>query len=353
MEFEKRVVVLKQLGKGFSADGSALTGAVYAERLGKDLSLKIQAAGLSALKEGRYVGVFSAGGKEFCFALEGRDPVKIHNAPSIKGGFSVLIAFVRGEAQPVAFGTCGAGQKGAVSLLAAIQNNGDGKEDPLKNVPIPPVEVPQISPNTPGSPLVPPVPGIPQEEPEKKDEVREPPVKEEPAQEASFREGALAYDDEAIAEEDYYDDALQEGDRNDASEGEDETGGRKKKSGKDSQKDDGTVRPFLRTKGKLTYYKKVKASLDQAFEKFPKDTRLMSVFPRSEWVRTETALLGVIYENGVPRYLCVAKEKTGEPPEDMKEHCTFVPSSPFQDKEGFYVVFQDADSGAYVTVSQS
>ena len=120
-----------------------------------------------------------------------------------------------------------------------------------------------------------------------------------------------------------------------------------------TQKDDLSVNPFLRTKGKLTYYKKVRRDLEEAFRKFPKDTRLLSVFPRSEWVKTDHALLGIVYENGQPRYLCVAAEKNGAPPDDMKENCVFVPESPFTEERGFYIVFQDADSGAYVKTADA
>ena len=343
MEFEKRVAVLKQLGRGFSADGGALSGAVYAERLGKDITLKIQTAGLSPLKEGRYAGVFSAGGKDYCFSLGGGEPVKIRNAPSIKQGFSFLVAFVRGEAQPVAYGVCGAAQKNAQALLLALEENG---QDPLPSVPIPPVEVPLISPNTPGSPVIPPVPDIPEEKP-----YRDAPAKEEPALSAGFREGK--YDDEAIAEADYFDDALQKDDGDDSASGEDEGGERKKTRRKNSQKNDGDSNPFLRTEGTLTYYKKVKKSLEKAFQNYPPDTRLLGVFPRSEWVRADNTLLGIVYENGQPRYLCVAAEKAGDAPEEMREHCVFVPESPFSEEKGFYIVFQDADTGAYVKVGKS
>lgn len=345
MEFEKRVVVLKQLGKGFSADGSVLSGAVYAERLGKELSLKIQTAGLSPLKEGRYVGVFSAGEKEYCFSLGGGETIKIGNAPSIKQGFSVLVAFVRGQAQPVAYGVCGIGQKKADALLCVLSE--DGKER-LPDVPIPPVEVPLISPNTPDTPITPPVPGIPQESP-----LRELPAKEEPALAAGFRESASRYDDEAIAEADYFDDALRKSDGDDSSQSENEESERKKPCRKNSQKDEGGIHPFLRTAGKLTYYKKVKKSLEKAFARYPSDTRLLGVFPRSEWVRAESVLLGIVYENGVPRYLCVALEKAGDAPEEMREHCVFVPESPFSDEKGFYIVFQDADTGTYVQVEKN
>lgn len=338
MSYEKRVAVLKQTSKGFSADGSALSGAVYLERFGRELTIKVQAAGLAFVKEGRYAVVLAVGDKKFCLALDGNEPLKIADAPSIKDGFAVLVAFLREGAQPVAFGRCGSApfsEKELLSYLTETEKKGDVPAIPI---PVPPVEFPPLAPNVPRAPTVP-LPDFPS--------------KEEPNDRAPFREGAVAYDDEAIAESDYFYERVQEGDRNENPSGKDEGKGRKKKSGSNLKEDDNAVNPFLRTKGKLTYYKKVRAEIERAFQKFPADTRLMKIFPRSEWVKTEGALLGVVYENGLPRYLCVAAEKNGDPPEEMKEHCTFVPESPFSDEKGFYIVFQDADTGAYVTVSGS
>lgn len=332
MAYEKRVAVLKQVGKGFSSDGSILTGAAYAERLGKDLTLKIQAAGLAALKDGRYAVVFSAEGKRYCLELGGGEPIRIPDAPSVKEGFCVLLAFVRDAVYPVAFGVSGKTEDTAATLMKLLMEQGEKKED-LPPMPVPPVEIPPVGPNVPRAPSVP-LPDFP--------------AKEEPDNGAPFRERASAYDDEAIAEADYFAESVRKSDRNEDTAGK----GQKKRGqaagGTDSEKDDHAVNPFLRTKGKLTYYKKVRRDLEEAFRKFPKDTRLLSVFPRSEWVKTEQALLGIIYENGQPRYLCVAAEKNGDPPEEMKENCTFVPESPFTEEKGFFIVFQDADSGAYV-----
>ena len=336
MAYEKRVAVLKQVNKGFTVDGSALSGAVYAERLGGELQLKVQAVGLAALKGGRYVLVFSAQNQSYCVDLGGGECVKIQNAPSIQKGFAALIAYVRDGVQPVAFGKCG-NETGDILTLLNVITSGD-KKGGLPVNPLPPFEIPPIGPNVPRAPT-PPVP--------------EPVPEEAPEDRAPFRAGAVPYNDEAIAESDYFYDCVQEGDRDEDAAGKNERKGRKKKSGKNSAKDDGAFNPFLVTEGKLTYYKKVREEIERAFEKFPKDTRLLSVFPRSEWVKTDGALLGVIYEDGLPRYLCVAAEKRGDPPEDMKEHCTFVPASPFTEEEGFYIVFQDADTGAYVKVGES
>ena len=345
MAYEKRVAVLKQVNKGFSADGSELSGAIYAERLGSELSIKVQAAGLAALKEGRYVLVFSAENREFCLDLGGGGAIKIADAPSIKDGFAALVAYVREEVHPVALGRCGSVVKDVPLLLNAItlknKKKGEIPTPPPVEFPpagpavpdnVPPALPPNEPPNTPSFPIHGAPKGVPEEG--------------EP-----FRERACAYNDEAIAESDYFGDSVQACDRNEDSAGKSERKGAKKSGRGNSAKDDGNINPVLFPKGKLTYYKKVRKAIEQAFEKFPPDTRLLAVFPRSEWVKTESALLGVIYENGQPRYLCVAAEKTGEAPEDMKEHCTFVPESPFSEDKGFYVVFQDADTGAYVDVS--
>lgn len=336
MAYEKRVAVLKQINKGFSADGNALSGAVYLERLGTELSVKVKAAGLAALKDGRYAVVIKIGERVYCTALGGGGAIGISDAPSIKDGFAVLIAFVKESAQPVAFGRCGACAASVTDLLGAFIGN-EQKKGEIPVIPVPPVEFPPFGPNVPRAPTVP----MPGEAP-----------KEEPADRAPFREGAVAYDDEAIADSDYFFERLREDDRNEDSESKSKGKRGKAPRGDDSEKDDNVINPFLRTKGKLTYYRKVRESLEKAFEKFPKDTRLLKVFPRSEWVKTDGALLGVVYEDGKPRYLCVAAEKSGDPPEEMKEHCVFVPESPFSKEKGFYIVFQDADTGAYVTVTE-
>ena len=83
MAFERRVCVLRQVRKGFSADGSALTGAVYAERLGDELTVTPRIASLSPLRDGRYALYLWAEGKVYCLELKGSAPMKVENAPSV------------------------------------------------------------------------------------------------------------------------------------------------------------------------------------------------------------------------------------------------------------------------------
>ena len=103
-----------------------------------------------------------------------------------------------------------------------------------------------------------------------------------------------------------------------------------------------------------SYYNSVRERLREAFAKFGRDRRLEGVFPCSEWVKAEGALLGIVYEEGAPKYLCVAAEGSREagPPAALAEHAMFVPETPFSDTVGFFVVFQSADTGEYVTVGE-
>ena len=72
MAYEKRVCVMKQVKKGFTADGGALSGAVYAERTGETLKITPRLLGLAPVRDGRYVLVVRASGQTFC--LDGADP---------------------------------------------------------------------------------------------------------------------------------------------------------------------------------------------------------------------------------------------------------------------------------------
>jgi len=337
MAYEKRVCVLKQIKKGFTADGSALSGAVYCERLNSRLTITPRIAGIAPVKEGRYVLVFSAG-SPVCFDLGSGESLSLDNAPSIQNGFSVLLCFVRGDAEPVAFGNCGTASSDFLPLLQAVTEREEKKRKAVPT-PLPPNELPPTGPNVPRAPFVP-MPDFPE--------------KEAPDDRACFRETVgAAYDDEAIASDNYYRNGVPQEHRNETSAGESDGENQTQTGGDRARENDEAVHPFLRTEGKLTYYKEMRDGLEKAFRKYPKDTRLLGAFPQSEWVNANGALLGVIYENGTPKYLCVATEKNGDPPDEIKNKCTFVPTTPFSEDAGFYVVFQSADTGEYVTVSNT
>ncbi|MDE5897347.1 MAG: hypothetical protein K2H43_06010 [Clostridia bacterium] len=315
MAYEKRVCVLKQIQRGFSADGGTLSGAVYAERLGSDLTIVPKLAGVAPLREGSYAIAVWAGGKIYCLELGGN--MRIPDAPSLAGGFSALLCFVKTEAQPLAYGQCGSAPRDYAALLNAFAESPQGKHKRRQT---------------------------------EESEVREKLIVPSSEEEANARPFRPQYDDEAIASTDYY--GVSES-------GEDAGSGVRVQEKNEAQpregdscQNDGALppRPVGRT---LAYYGEVKEKLDDAFARFPKDERLKSIFPHSDWACSNGALVGIVYEEGLPKYLCVAAEASGTVSEEMKEHGIFVPATHFSDEEGFYVVFQDADTGEYVRITDS
>lgn len=300
MSYEKRVCVLKQTKKGFTADGSALTGAVYAERLGNELTVTPRIAGIAPLKAGRYALAVWVDGQMYCGELSGS--MKISNAPTLARGFAALLCFVKTEAQPVAYGYSAGAPQDYTQLLQAFEETERKKTQKQKTV-----------------------------EP-KNTETGSEQKKEE-------------YDDDAIAASNYYclpQDDEDEGARVCAQAQDGEIEG-----DRHFDEDERAVPPRPVEKGTLAYYDEVRERLEEAFEKYPRDLTLLKIFPHSEWVNSGGALLGVIYAEGLPRYLCVAAEAK-HASDEMKEEGVFVPSSHFSDDEGYIVVFQSADTGDYV-----
>ena len=323
MAYEKRLCILKQIKRGFSADGGALSGAVYAERLGEQLTLTPRITDIAPVREGRYALAVRAGEETYCLELRGNESLRVPNAPSVKDGFAALLCFVRsaGDPEPVAFGRCGNAPSTYEPLLKVFQSGGEKKKRGTQ---------------TPSA--------------ASRQEPCAPALSEESQ---PFREGvAVQYHDDAIADSNYFERQVPKGAPHEGASvrGEGQTAAEEVGGGACDDEQDGAVRPFRLSRGGLTYYNTVREKLETALKQYPRDTRLNAVFPHSQWVKTENALLGVIYAEGIPRYLCVAAEGK-EPPDAMRGNGVFVPLSEFNDDEGFYVVFQDAETGEYVKIS--
>ena len=82
--------------------------------------------------------------------------------------------------------------------------------------------------------------------------------------------------------------------------------------------------------------------------------------PDSDWVRIDFGknkfyVVGVIREGKKPKYICygVPAEKRGEPPDALKGYCSFLPASLFDlDGKGYWMMYQDAETGKNVRLSQ-
>ena len=272
MGYEKRLCILKQVKKGFTADGAPLTGAVYAERLGEELTITPRIAGLAPVKDGRYALALKAGGRSFCLELKGNEPLRIPDAPSIGSGFSVVVCFVRsGSVEPVAHGNCGNASADVSELLTVFEKREIKGAAPVSDA----------------------------EEAEEKDCFRggfQEPFCGDLADKEICANGGEKYDDEAIASADYFDGVWQAPE--DAGAGacsqveEKET---KDGSGARADEAGGASHPFrLSRGGGLTYWSEIAGKLLETMKKYPRDETLTKIFPHSEWVRTENALLGII-----------------------------------------------------------
>ena len=108
------------------------------------------------------------------------------------------------------------------------------------------------------------------------------------------------------------------------------------------------------------YYRSVKDEIDELFKTHEKDDTLKEAFPCSEWVKIKEPdkaeyLVGVIYEEAAPLYICYAfpAADKDDPPEDIAETCAFVPLSPFIGAKGCFVIFQSTATGECVKLKEA
>jgi hypothetical protein len=175
-----------------------------------------------------------------------------------------------------------------------------------------------------------------------------------------------AYNDEAVTEENYYQwENENEQQRLDEAgsdaQGEGRIENEEAQKGAEAANDEnGTRLRHAFTTHTDGYYQSVKGELNDLFARYPRDNSLQTAFSASEWVRikgTEESpeeLVGIVFEDGMAKYICYAlPAATQEPPEALKEHCFFVPRSPFQQTDGFFVIFQSAATGETIKPKQS
>jgi hypothetical protein len=310
--------ILRQLKQGFSGDGKTLSGLVKAEQYGKNLAVEVSIINFAPLVDGEYYCILADGkGNTETLSLLGKSFFNLLTDLDITDGFCAVICYIKNEITPVAYGVNG-------------EKNYDWKK--ILNATLPPSYYKKA------------------EETATTDEVEKPAL----------------YDDESVAQENYYKEQdnerelFSEIDENAPTESGIET--EKAQSGTcQTENDDAeNIRHPFETDDD-TYYRSVKAEIDALFSKYPKDDRLTSAFSCSEWVRVRGEagapqyLVGVLYEDGKASYICyaLAAQDKDQPPEEIKKVCAFVPSSLFDDTKGFFVIFQSAASGECIKPKQA
>ena len=340
MNYVKKMCILRQIKQGFSADGKTLSGLIKAEQYGKNLAVEISVINFAPLLSGEYYCLLSDGkGKTEMLCLRGKSLFNILTDMDISGGFCGIICHVKTEVVPIAYGVNGNKQYDWKKIL---------------NATLPPVFPKNPHKNKPADTADDAI-AASRSETDFGENTENGDDKKTPL--STERE----YDDESIVEENYFKEnenerdefkkAVQDVRGESANQSQDEKKGTNPTQNGDAT---GVLHPFKTNPD--GYYLAVKSEIEELFKIYPKDKTLCGAFSCSDWVRVKgTAkdpqyLVGVLYEDGRAQYICyaLATENKDNPPEEIKNVCSFVPISVFDTTRGFFVIFQSAASGECV-----
>ena len=108
------------------------------------------------------------------------------------------------------------------------------------------------------------------------------------------------------------------------------------------------------------FYSMIAEQLDELFDKYPREKNLENLVENSKWVKIKYEdndkyyVVGIIYINNDIKYICygVPGNYYTEPPRELKDYSQWLPTdtlSPYT--EGFWVMYQDADTGENVIIN--
>lgn len=333
MQYVKKMCILRQLKQGFSGDGKTLSGLVKAEQYGKNLAVEVSIINFAPLLSGEYYCILAdENHKTELLPLRGKSLFNILTDIDISRGFCAIICFVKTEITPIAYGVNGDKQYDWKRILNATLPPAYSQQDTEQLA----VSIPAVTELEPAL----------ETEPEPKPTPLPPPT--EPT----------VYNDEKIAGENYFKEdgyereLLHEADENASTESATEK--QDEKTGFDLEEDENAtnVRHAFTTQSD-GYYQSVQSEIDQLFQSYPEDNTLNGAFSCSKWVRVKgdegapEYLVGVIYTDGKAKYICYAlkAQNKNAPPQEIASVCVFVPTSPFCEDDGFFVIFQSAQTG--------
>lgn len=99
------------------------------------------------------------------------------------------------------------------------------------------------------------------------------------------------------------------------------------------------------------FYRTVKDKIDDLFLKNPPIDSLSQLIPDSKWIKfvyknSGFYIVGIIYKNNLPKYIAygVPGEKDIKP-KGFKQYTLFIPESFFNLNQGYWCIFQNAETG--------
>lgn len=308
--YVKKIAVIKQVKGGFSADGGAVSGLVKCETYAGFIKVEVSLINFAPLTEGRYVLGITDGLNTVTFeglSYEGEGDF------NLSSGFAFLVCFCHNTVAPVASAACG-------QMACALPD--------LK------------------------------QEMTKLENIRPP-------------KGGAAYDDEAIAEVNYYEDTVEGSAAVCAAEtqkeerfagGEDEKNSgaveSPQKSGVDEAAADNIIKePLTGGLAGGDFYSRMEMDIRRIFSNYPSEPALEramegSRFAKINYGENRFYVFGVLKVEGKPRYICygVPAADGKNPPPSLKDCASFVPTG---DGAGYWMTYQDAATGVSVIINNT
>jgi len=329
MAFQKTLLFIKQVSDGFSPSSKPFSGILRVETDGDTTDLYLSVVNSSALSGVEY-SLFISDGKTFLLFPLGARPTNFKKTCDfcIENSliFSAIVAVKDGIPVTVAFGKT---EKSTVTLSDARKLVADKFLKERKTCPVQDLEQK---------------------------------IDHQPTQ---------AYDDEAVATENYFEleeslnarlSALKEWNNADLrlENGDTTCANKEEKEEKPSdacQVQDETNANQRQEDSKRPFYLSVQTELNALFARFSLDERLNGLFPDSRWVKIPYSkdkyyIVGEIREKGQSKYICYGVPATysPNPPKELKGYCSFIPLSIFDmHGEGFWMMFQSSLTGECVT----
>ena len=346
MTYMKKSCILRQIKQGFSGDGKTLSGIVKIEQYAKNLSIEASIINFAPLSDGEYYCLIAdAFGFTELLPLRGKSFFNIISKLDLSLGFCAIVCFVKNEILPVAFGVNGDRQYSFKKILETAfpepktKRAGTRSRDFDSQTAI--AKHDHLETQSPNYTVL---------ENEQDAQSQMPNTTTEQSK----------YDDEKVATQNYYSREEEADERQlnpqNRENAQIESGPQTQpyEHGQNLTEDVDTksvLHPFATHPD--GYYHTVKEEIDELFKKYPKDETLIGVFHCSEWVRVKGEenspeyLVGVIYEEWRAKYICYAlpADNNETPPDEIKDVCAFVPISLYNDKVGFFIIFQSAESG--------
>lgn len=354
MSFYKKVLVLKQLEKGYSSGDKPVSGIARVESENGVWEFFLSLINLAPLSSGEYRAfVADANGKLFPFYVGSRPDFLAKTFPSAPNAenFSIGVVFVDGYIPlTVAFATTLPGdaplidfKRSVADFLAQTRRAEIKKEESEKT--------------SKAEKLL----------PEEKSSAS---LQKSAPEEINGAQPSVIYDDEAVATENYFDfddvkyklskieelddDELRFKNELPYSEREEET--EKIATDGNGADDEANGSSGNAYSEKNPYFFTVERELEEIFEKFPEEKALKKIFAQSRFAKvfyseTKYYVVGLVKENGKEKYVCygVPAVYSKEPPKELKGFCSFIPLSVFSlTGDGYWMMFQDAVTGECV-----